>query len=136
MSIKHKVVTGYAKMWPREVFDIKEGKRLLDSIRQLLSEPGVYVLYRDDLPYYVGKTTKPLFNRIWAHANKPKDKYYNFWNFFSAFVVPHTDHISEVEGLLIAAMPTSNSANPKISRIDLPREVGQILHRLRRIDKE
>ena len=125
---QHKIVSAYAQMWPREVFDIREPKRhkFLGSIKKLLSQPGVYVLYRDDHPYYVGKTARPLFDRIWNHANQPKDKYYNFWNFFSAFVVPRR-HIREVEGRLIAAMPTANSANPRIKRLDLPREVGRIL---------
>jgi len=133
----HKIVSQCAQMWPREVFDIKEGNRLLTNVRDLLAEPGVYVLYRDDHPYYIGKTAGILFNRIWAHANRPKDKYYNFWNFFSAFVVPEQEHIGEVEGLLIAAMPlTANSANPRIKRIHLPNNVGKILRKLRRIEPE
>ena len=75
---QHKIVSAYAQMWPREVFDIREPKRrkFLGSIKKLLSQPGVYVLYRDDHPYYVGKTARPLFDRIWNHANQPKDKYY------------------------------------------------------------
>lgn len=130
------IVSKYAQMWPREVFDIKEGNRLLMNVRELLSRPGVYILYRDDHPYYVGKTAGPLFNRIWAHANRPKDKYYNFWNFFSAFEVPK-GHIGEVEGLLIAAMPlTANSANPRIKRINLPNNIGRILRKLRRIETD
>lgn len=47
-----KIVTGYAKMWPRIVFDMKAGNK---DAKELLQNPGVYVLYRDDMPYYVGK---------------------------------------------------------------------------------
>jgi hypothetical protein len=93
----------------------------------VLAEPGVYVLYRDDHPYHIGMTTRSLFNRIWHHANFPKDKWYNFWNFFSAFVVPDTKYIGQIEGILIAAMPTANSANPKIERIDVPPAVMKVL---------
>jgi hypothetical protein len=134
-STKGRIVTEYAKMWPREVFDIKDGNRLLQSIQELLKNPGVYVLYRDDHPYYIGKTKRPLFKRIWAHANASRDKYYNFWNYFSAFVVPDRKHIDEIEGVLIASMLTANSATPKIERINLPAEVARILREQRRISR-
>jgi len=128
---KRQIVRGYAQMWSREVFNIKEGrkkgKRLLLSIRELLNGPGIYVLYRDDHPYYVGKTKNPLFKRIWSHANATRDRYFNFWNFFSAFVVSRKNYIDELEGILIAAMPTANSASPKIRKIRIPREVVALL---------
>ena len=108
------IVFEFAKMWPREVFDIREGKRLVFRHEPELRKPGVYVLYRDDHPYYIGKTSRRLFERIWNHANQPKDKYYHFWNFFSAFVVEKKKYRDEVEGILIAAMPTANSANPRL----------------------
>ncbi len=130
-----KLVSGYVKMWPREVFDIRIGKKqLLPEIRTKLDKPGVYILYRDDQPYYVGKTRRPLFYRIWAHGNAYRDKYYNFWNFFSAFVVPDTKHLSEIEGILIASMPTANSAIPSISRVTLPKSVVRILGERRKIN--
>ena len=83
-------------MWPRAVFDIKERGRLAREVREALSAPGVYVLYREDHPYYVGKTSSRLFNRIWAHANRPHDRYYNFWNYFAVFAVPVKKHRDEV----------------------------------------
>jgi hypothetical protein len=124
------IVTGYAKMWPREVFDFKEKKKLLVRDLQLFEEPGVYILYRDEHPYYVGQASKRLQGRIWAHANQPKDPYFNFWNYFSAFLVPK-GHLDEVEAILIAAMPTANSANPKLKPIDLPKEVRNRLRDIR-----
>jgi hypothetical protein len=108
----------------------------LEEVRELLSDPGVYVLYRDDQPYYVGKTSKKLFKRIWAHANRPKDKYYNFWNFFSAFVVPDKNHLDEVEGILIASMPTNNSSLLRIKKIHLPPPVAQLIRSQRIIKIE
>jgi hypothetical protein len=120
-----RMVEGCAKMWPREVFDIREGetRMLFKSVMGKLEEPGVYVLFRDDHPYYVGKTDRHLFDRIWNHANQPKDRRYNFWNFFSAFVVPTEKHRREVEAILISAMPTAaNSASPRLAQIHIPND--------------
>lgn len=123
-------------MWPREVFDIKESLRLSRDVREALAQVGVYVLYRNDHPYYVGKTSRPLFDRIWNHANQPHDRYYNFWNFFSAFAVPQKKHRDEVEGILIAAMPTANSSNPRFPQLKLPVRVGRLLRDQRVIKPE
>jgi len=126
---KHpEVVKAAAQMWPRVVFDF-EGR---DTVKECLREPGVYVLFRDDVPYYVGKTKNKLFTRIKSHATKTRGRYYHFWNYFSAFVVLSARHRDEVEGILIASMPTANSALPKIKRIPLPRNVASLMQKLRR----
>ena len=58
-----KIVSRYARMWPREVFDVmKEGKLLIKELEDL-ANPGVYILYRDDHPHYVGKMPGRLFSR-------------------------------------------------------------------------
>jgi hypothetical protein len=129
---KPKVVKAAAQMWPRIVFDF-DGKA---TVKDCLTEPGVYVLFRDDVPYYVGKTDKKLFRRIRAHATKTRDRYYHFWNYFSAFVVLNPRHRDEVEGVLIASMPTANSAIPRIKRIHLPTNVTQLMHKMRKRDIE
>ncbi len=126
------IVSGYAEMWPRAVFDIRKGNTIVVWKERVLDKPGVYVLYRHDHPYYVGKTTYSLCDRIWQDANFPKDKWYNLWNYFSAFVVPDKRRIGEIEGILIAAVPTANSARPAILRIDLPLTVRRTLAKLRR----
>ena len=77
-----------------------------------------------------------LFDRLWNHANQPGDRYYNFWNFFSVFAVAGEKHWDEVEGILIAAMPTANSASPRFPRIELPARVGRLLKRRREIIEE
>src|ERR1700732_2136061 len=104
------VVKAGAQMWPRVVFDFDGWP----AVKECLREPGVYVLFRDDEPYYVGKTQNKLFNRIKSHATRPMGRYYHFWNYFSAYVVLRAKHRDEVEGILIASMPTANSAAPKI----------------------
>jgi hypothetical protein len=90
-------------------------------LRATLNEPGVYVLYRDDTPYYVGKTGKPLIKRVGGHALKPNWRRYNFWNYFSAFTIKDERHRDEVEAILISAMPTAaNSSKPKIDKTHQP----------------
>jgi hypothetical protein len=127
---KPRIVTGYVKMWPRAVFDMKEKNQHPVEVKDLLQASGVYVLYRDDLPHYVGKATR-LWRRLRAHAIRPRDRYYHFWNYFSAFVVPDPQHVDEIEGLLIASMPTENSAVRKIKRVHLPAAIAKKLHALR-----
>jgi hypothetical protein len=128
-----RIVTEYIKMWPRAVFDMKVGNKHPKSIKDLLRCSGVYVLYRDDRPYYIGKASQTLWKRIWAHANATRDRYYHFWNYFSAFVVPDPAHLDEIEGVLIASMPTENSAIRRIDRIHLPADIAQTIHRQRQI---
>ena len=72
---KRLIVTDYIKMWPRSVFDVrygKAGKSIDPEIRRLLSQRGVYILYRDDQPYYVGKATRRLIGRLRSHAGNPR----------------------------------------------------------------
>lgn len=128
------IVSAYLKMWPRDVLNLRVKHKLLPEVWDLLKTPGVYVLYRDDHPYYVGRATRRLSSRIHAHANRTKDRYYNFWNFFSAYVVPDVKHIPEVEGILIAAFPTDNSATPRFRKLALPSRVARMIHARRLIE--
>src|ERR1039458_1248276 len=64
-----------------------------------------------------------LWKRLDAHANQSTDRYYNFWNFFSAFVVRDKKYLAEVESILIAAMPTANSSIPRMTRIKMPKGI-------------
>ena len=66
------------RMWPRALFHMKKGKKVL---RAALKEPGVYVLYREDRPYYIGKTRNPLINRLRGHALTPNWRRYIFFGF-------------------------------------------------------
>ena len=132
MGKNKRFVTRYARMWPRTVFDLLFDKDIQKAVKAQLQGPGVYVLYRDDEPHYIGKTDVPLCNRIYAHANMTGDKIYNFWNFFSAFEVPQKSHRDELEAALIAAMPTANSARPRIPPNPLPREVKRFLAKERK----
>jgi hypothetical protein len=135
MATKAPLVTKYARMWPREVFDRivpVKGKKptTLAKTLDILKKPGVYILYRDGLPYYIGKATK-ISNRLWQHAWNPKRRHYNLWNFFSFFVVEDSDQRNEIEGILISAMPTANSSRPKLPREELGTEITAMLREIR-----
>lgn len=134
---ENQIVEEYARMWPREVFDClilnekDKRKRILGKGLDLVNEPGVYVLYRDDIPYYIGQATR-LRHRLWIHAGSPGARYGNFWNYFSPFVIHDPKMRNEVEGILIAAMPTANSAKPKLKRAKYPLVVSQMVRRIRK----
>ncbi len=128
-----RILEQYARMWPREVFDYFEGGKLLgragaEKALDLLNQPGVYILYRDDIPYYIGQAKK-LRQRLWHHA-RPGARYYNFWNFFSAFVIRDSAHRNEIEGILIAAMPTANSKK-ELRAQPFPKALRNMLRSLR-----
>ena len=132
MAAKQKgIVTGYARMWPREIFDVKNGQALLARKLPFLKEKGVYILYRDEHPYYIGKSSKSLFYRLRGHAIFPQARYYNFWNMFSAFAVADEDGRNELEAILIAAMPTVNSSKPKLNKMRFPPEVVALIKKIR-----
>jgi hypothetical protein len=125
------IVGEYANMWPREVFDYKvTGKsrkpRNVASTLDLLRRPGVYILYRNDVPYYVGQADK-LNSRLYSHARRPGSKYDLFWNYFSVFVVENPKNRNQIEALLIAAFPTANGAKPKLQRHPYPPVVRAVM---------
>lgn len=120
------MVTGYARLWPREIFD--QRGRIANGIN-FLKQPGVYVLYQDGRPHYIGKADI-LIKRIRAHA-RPKSRYFYFWNLFSAFAVTDAKGRDELEAILIAAMPTANSSKPKLNKLRIPPEVGTLMRQIR-----
>lgn len=117
--------TEFFRMWPRALFHMKDGKTILE---RHLGSPGVYVLYRDDVPHYIGKTGKTLLKRLRNHALRPNTRRYNFWNYFSAFAIDDDSHRDEVEAILISAMPTANSSQPKITRVRLKPDAAKLLN--------
>src|SRR5260370_25974346 len=124
---KNSIKEQFFRMWPRAVFHMQEGKRFIETH---LSTPGVYVLYRNDEQYYIGKD-RMLFKRLKTHAIKPNARYYNFWNYFSAFEIDDEDLRDKVEAILISAMPTANNAHPRaFHRKKLNRDEAKMLNRL------
>jgi hypothetical protein len=119
------LIDRYARLWPREVFDYvvsepNKKARYLAKDLSILREPGVYLLYREDVPYYIGKAGNWLWHRLHLHARTPAGRYNNFWDHFSVFVIHDAAQRDAVESILIAAFPTANSAKPRIKREPLP----------------
>ncbi len=58
-----KRVVGFVSMWPREICDVtipeRKGRLFIGEFEDL-EKPGVYVLYRNDQPYYIGKAESLL----------------------------------------------------------------------------
>jgi predicted GIY-YIG superfamily endonuclease len=150
-QIRPNLVGTFIRMWPRAIFTTRldskgepifttrldskgeGGKRpLLARTIPALKRPGVYILYRDDVPFYVGQTKGELFSRLWAHANGVGSRGY-FWNYFSAFLVENTTHIDEVEAILISAMPSviTNGAKPKLPKEKMGMATRKVIRDLR-----
>jgi len=115
-------------MWPRTVFKKKDdsGRLLIRTYVEEIEKPGVYILYRGDELYYVGKSNR-LISRLHSHANKTTDRYYPHWDYFSAFVLKGPaaktkEKLAQLEAILIAAMPRAiNKSTPRFARIEIPR---------------
>jgi hypothetical protein len=72
---------------------------------------GVYALYRRDKLYYIGLASD-LERRIKWHL---KDKHKGKWDRFNLYMIKKTDHIREVESLLIRiAEPEGNKLRGKL----------------------
>jgi hypothetical protein len=123
MNKKVDLVTKHVKLWPREVFHIRDSQ-CVDELKKSLDHPGVYILYLDFDVFYVGQSDC-LFKRLYGHATKR----YRLWNHFSAFVVPKKEHLDYVEAIMIAATPrTANRrGGRRIKRIDLPEKLEKKL---------
>jgi hypothetical protein len=138
---RRQLVERYARMWPRGVFDYviaTRGKQAVYLAKQLdiLKQPGVYILYREDVPYYVGKAGGWLWQRLFQHARRPGGRYNNFWNYFSVFVIHDKAQRDAVESILIAAFPTANGARPRIKREPLPDEALEMWRQSRDSQKK
>ena len=120
----------FFRMWPRDLFKKKDDKGRLLIKREVpeLRCPGVYVLYKGDELYYVGKAAR-LFSRLHDHSNKITDDYYAHWDYFSAFALADTgnesrDKLEELEAILIAAMPrATNKSTPRFERVKIPKSL-------------
>jgi hypothetical protein len=137
-EVELKVPFKYARMWPREVFyrRLPKPKPIAGSRKNvttqwlyktmgLLTQPGVYVLYMDGVPYYVGQT-QDLRSSLAAHARVPQSHYFRHWNYFSAFAADKKD-LDNIEALLIAALPTA-SGRKLLKKEPYPAELTEMLN--------
>lgn len=83
----------------------------LEIITELIKgSSGIYALYDQNELYYVGRATE-LKQRVKHHL---KDRHDSQWTHFSLYLVKRSDHIGDIESLLIrVAAPVGNRAKPK-----------------------
>ena len=75
--------------------------------------PGIYALYDENDLYYVGKSSD-LKKRVRRHLS---DRHLASWSHFSLYLVQKTQHINEIESLLVTiADPKGNRVKPKATR--------------------
>jgi len=128
----------YARMWPREVFYRRLSKpkpiagskkkvttQWLYKTMDLLAQPGVYVLYLDGVPYYVGQADM-LRTALASHARVPQSHYFRHWNYFSAFVVERKD-LDRIEAIMVAALPTA-SGRRLLKKEPFPAELTEMFN--------
>lgn len=88
-----KLIRAYAEKLPGSVLGI-----FWREFRGLVSgHGGIYVLYKDGVPHYVGKAAN-LPSRIRAHL---KDRLQRKWDTFSLYVVRGDRYMKDVESLLL-----------------------------------
>jgi len=92
-SSRHKLVRAYAEKLPGKVLGIfwKEFHDVVSGYS------GIYVLYKNGVPHYVGKAGN-LSYRIRHHQN---DRLKGKWDSFSLYVVRGDRHVKDVESLLL-----------------------------------
>jgi hypothetical protein len=90
---RSKLVESYAEKLPGTVLDVfwKQFKKLIHH------KSGIYVLYKNDVPHYVGKASN-LSYRVRAHQN---DRLRGKREAFSFYVVRRASHIKHLESLLL-----------------------------------
>ena len=89
------------------------------SVVKTLEQPGVYVLFKDDVPHYAGKATN-LRKRLLTHM-RIGGRYANLWNHVSLFIIHDQAHRNAVESIVIASIGNAaNSAKPRIKKIPVP----------------
>ncbi len=88
-----KLVRAYGEKLPGTVLGIfwKEFRKLVRG------HSGIYVLYKDEIPHYVGKASS-LSWRIRAHL---RDRLKGKWDSFSFYAVRSTRYLKHLESLLL-----------------------------------
>ena len=40
------------------------------SVQKVPNQPGIYIIYKDRQPYYVGRSRASMWDRLWKHVHK------------------------------------------------------------------
>ena len=88
-----RLIRAYAEKLPGSVFGVfwKQFKALVRG------KSGIYVLYREGVPHYVGQASN-LPYRIKGHL---KDRLEGKWDSFSLYIVRGPRHLKHLESLLL-----------------------------------
>jgi len=94
-----KISSGVFERYPEQITGLTEGTQ------------GVYALYRRQKLYYIGLASD-LKRRIKWHLN---DKHKGKWDRFSLYIIRKTDHIREVESVVVRiAEPRGNKQRGRL----------------------
>jgi len=94
-----KISSGVFERYPEQITGLTEGTQ------------GVYALYRRQKLYYIGLASD-LKRRIKWHL---KDKHKGKWDRFSLYIIRKTDHIREVESVVVRiAEPSGNQQRGRL----------------------
>lgn len=105
------IISGYLEKINAQVFDKYKGE-ITEMIR---GHQGLYALYRRNKLYYVGLASN-LKNRISHHL---RNRHQGKWTHFSLYVIRKTDHVKELESMLLRiAYPEGNAVRGKLSKAD------------------
>ncbi|MFH1631368.1 MAG: GIY-YIG nuclease family protein, partial [Candidatus Aenigmatarchaeota archaeon] len=83
---------------------------------------GIYVLYKDDKVYYIGKATSGFW-RLWSHFKR--SKHVGKWDKFSIFRF-RTGNLTALETLILhISKPKGNKSIPRIPKdMELTKVLG------------
>lgn len=105
------LIKGSLEKIPAEVMEEESFRKTLREIMKDWS--GIYVLYKDDKIYYIGKATSGFW-RLWNHFKRSKHS--GKWNKFSIFRF-RTKNLIDIETLLLRiSKPKGNKSIPRIPK--------------------
>lgn len=91
-----RLVGEYGLVWPRNAVNLE---KLKNDLRR---KKGIYVLTHGAMPMYVGKGK--IASRVNGHS-KPRSSKAKYWDHFSFFVINKSGFESELEVILLRALP-------------------------------
>lgn len=120
------IVSGYLEKVNAKIFD----KFRTEITEMTKGHQGIYALYRRNKLYYVGLASN-LRNRIKYHL---RDRHQGKWTHFSLYIIGKSDHIKELESLLLRiAYPEGNSQRGKLRTTNnlLPKLKNQVKKKIK-----
>ena len=90
-----KIILAYGRRWDRKLSEKYDFKDIPENAEGRRS--GIYILFKDKIIYYIGKSLSGLRNRIKQHT---KDKHRNNWDSYTIFFT-RKRFTSELEGIML-----------------------------------